>query len=518
MTYLLHRALAESAAARPGAPALCFRGAAITYGELAGRAGRVRAALGRLGAGPGDRVLVQLPKSPASAAAVFGVLAAGGVYVPVDATTPRPRLEQLAADSGAAAWIGAPGAPGPPGLPRLELAESGETAGEMAAAPDPPGAPPAAPERIDADLAALLYTSGSTGRPKGVMLTHRNILHFVDWARRCFALGPADRVTSHAPIHFDLSTFDLFATLAAGGTVVLVPDEAHVFPGQMVELLAAEAATVTYMVPSSLALLSQWGGLAPGSLPALRLVLFAGEVMPVKHLCTWLAAAPAARFFNLYGPTETNVCTFHEVDRAALAPDSPPLPIGAACANTEVFALDGDGRRVAEPGAEGELWVRGAGVARGYWRNPEATRAAFRPHPLEPDGGEVVYRTGDRVALAADGRTWLFLGRNDHMVKVRGHRVELGEVEACLHLHPAVAEAVVCAEGDEALGRSLVAFVAPAAGAVVEGEALLAHCRGRLPRYMVPDRLEVRGSLPRTATGKIDRRGLAGAAAGSTAR
>jgi amino acid adenylation domain-containing protein len=512
LTFLLHRALAEGASRHPAAAALRFRGATITYGELARRADRVRDALAQLGAVPGDRVLIQLPKSPASVAAVFGALAAGCVYVPVDARTPPARLEQLARDSEALAWIGGAGDPGQPGLARVELAESGELAestdlASPAATPTVAAAGAPGPEPIDADLAAILYTSGSSGRPKGVMLSHRNILHFVEWARDCFGLGPADRVTSHAPIHFDLSTFDLFATLAAGGTVVLVPDEAHALPSQMLELLAAEAVTVTYMVPSSLTLLALWGGLGERPLPDLRLVLFAGEVLPVKVFCQWRDAVPHARFFNLYGPTETNVCTFYEVPRAGLTLDSPPPPIGAACANTGVFVLDDEGRPVLHSGGEGELWVRGAGVARGYWHNPEATRERFRCHPLRPDSGEVVYRTGDLVTLDADGLSWRFLGRTDQMVKIRGHRIEPGEIEACLHQHPAVAEAVVLAEGED-LDRTMVAYVAPAAGATLDTREVLAHCRARLPRYMVPDRLEVRAALPKTATGKLDRRSL----------
>jgi amino acid adenylation domain-containing protein len=365
---------------------------------------------------------------------------------------------------------------------------------------------------VDTDLAYVLYTSGSTGEPKGVMISHRASLTFVTWSGDTFGLAPSDRVTSHAPLHFDLSIFDVYATIRAGGTVVLVPETVSVIPAQLAELLEQERITVTYLVPSVLALMAAYGSLPTRDLSSLRAVLFAGEVFPIRYLRQLVAAIPSASYHNLYGPTETNVCTWYSVRPADLRADrTEPVPIGVACDNVEVFAVDDRQRPVTAPGDQGELWVRGSGVASGYWGDDEKTAARFVRNPFRPHVWEIAYRTGDIVMLAEDGINWLYVGRRDHMVKSRGYRIELGEIEAAIYRHEAVREVAVAAVPDELMGNRIKAFVVPVAPGALTVRDLVSHCAGILPRYMVPDGIELCGALPRTSTGKVDRPALAAA-------
>jgi acyl-coenzyme A synthetase/AMP-(fatty) acid ligase len=341
------------------------------------------------------------------------------------------------------------------------------------------------------------------------MISHRTILTFIRWCGSTFGLRRGDRVTSHAPLHFDLSTFDLYVTLDAGATVVLVPDGLSVFPVRLVELLRDERITVAYLVPSIWSLMLTYGALERDSLPDLRLALFAGEVFPIKYLRDLVARLPAARYFNLYGPTETNVCTYYEVQPRDIAPEeSRPVPIGVACENTEIIVLDDDGQMVRTPGREGELWVRGSTVAAGYWGDPTGTAVRFVQNPFETRYPDIAYRTGDVVRLDEDGVDWRYVGRRDHMVKSRGYRIELGEIESTLYAHPDVEEAAAVAVPDELIGARIVAYVVASASAT-SPDVLLEHCRRTLPRYMLPDRIELCDRLPKTSTGKIDRPSLA---------
>jgi amino acid adenylation domain-containing protein len=361
---------------------------------------------------------------------------------------------------------------------------------------------------IEDDLAYILYTSGSTGKPKGVMLSHRNALTFVDWAVPALGLRPADRVAGVAELHFDLSTFDTFASVAAGATLVPLPADALLRPRAVTEWMAASRISVWYSTPSTLVLLLTHGELGSRPLPALRRLLFAGEVFPVKHLRSLAAALPGAELYNLYGPTETNVCSWHRLaDLPSGDGDGGALPIGRACANTELAALDEEGREAAD-GVEAELWVRGPSVMRGYWGDPERTQACLRLRRRSSGAEERWYRTGDFVVRDGAGR-YHFRGRRDHMVKVRGFRVELGEVESALYGHPGVGElAVVAARGDD--GCSLRAFVVPAGErAEVSAIALKRYLRARLPAYMVPAEVRCVAALPKTPSGKIDRVRLA---------
>jgi len=368
-------------------------------------------------------------------------------------------------------------------------------------------AEPLAEDRaIETDLAYILYTSGSTGTPKGVMISHRNSLTFVEWAAAAAGLSEQDRVCSPAPLHFDLSVFDIFAACQAAACLAVLPGGTATFPVSIARWLEAERISVWYSVPSVLTLLACYGSLGKFDLSGLRTVIFAGEVFPPRHLARLMAELPHSRYLNWYGPTETNVCTAFEVPAGGA--DAGPAPIGKAIANTEVFAVTSEGRRVSGPGEVGELYVRGPSLMRGYWGQPARTGEALVANPFRAGSGELVYRTGDLVTLEPTGN-YAYLGRRDTMVKVRGYRVELGEVEATLYRHPAIAEAAVLPVHDELLGSRLRAVVAADGAGTLTHQDVLDHCRQWLPGYMVPDIIEFREALPRTSTGKVDRAGLA---------
>jgi L-proline---[L-prolyl-carrier protein] ligase len=511
MAYLLQQLLATSADRYPDKPAVQARGRRLTYEELQTRSNQLAHLLREHGVRRGDRVGLFFPKAVESLVAMLGVLKAGAVYVPLDPHAPVRRVAAIAENCSLRALVTTaerlqslgPGAQG------LAVLVSGEPRGKdevpwTALDAFPRSAPPE--DGVEGDLAYILYTSGSTGQPKGVMITHRNALTFVDWCAAAFEIRSDDRLSNHAPLHFDLSVFDVYNALGAGATVSMIHEEIAVFPQRLAALIETQGLTVWYSVPSALVYLLLHGDLGAHDLDRLRLVLFAGEVFPMKYLRQLADLLPRAELYNLYGPTETNVCTYHRVDRWRL-PGQERLPIGRACANTETLALDADGRPVA-PGETGELYVRGPSVTPGYWGDPDKTSRALVPDRRQPHLGERLYRTGDLVTPDEHGE-YLFLGRRDSQVKSRGYRIELGDIEAALLAHSSVVEAAVVAVRDDELGSRLRAFVALKTGAALTAGALQAHCASLIPRYMVPETIELRPSLPRTSTGKIDRTRLA---------
>lgn len=512
MGVLLPDLLAAAADAHPDRPAIEDGPDVLSYSELEARALHLAEVLRESGSQPGDRIGLYLDKSTAAVIAIYGILKAGCVYVPLDVHAPTSRLAHILRDcdvrctvsaldkQGAWADLGAAG-----GIATWIAADA--TASQI---PDLPGPLVVAGAglasrlsdvdrtRSDSDTALILYTSGSTGRPKGVTLSHRNVMTFVAWAVRRFELTPIDRLSSHAPFHFDLSTFDLFGAASAASVVVLVPRESSVFPAQLARFISEKKLTTWYSVPSALTMLTLRGRLQTLDLHHLRTVLFAGEVFPKKHLRDCMSLLPQARFFNLYGPTETNVCTYYEVPDLD-DEDDRAVPIGKAIDDVEVFAVRGD--RIAEVGEEGELYVSGPSVMHGYWAKPEETSRVLVADP-RPEREGIAYRTGDLVSQEPDGH-FRFLGRRDSQVKTRGYRVELGEIEAVLNAHPGVVECAVVAVPDEIISNRLKAFIV--FEVPLSNAELSAFCADRLPRYMIPERFASVESLPKTSTGKTDR-------------
>jgi amino acid adenylation domain-containing protein len=491
----------------------------MTYAELEDGAKRVANLLADLGVRRGDRVGIYMDKSAEAIVAIYGVLAAGAAYVPLDPQAPTARLAYIARDADirvlvsgqekAPEWsaLVAQGAPlealvVPNASGAIEPPSGVKFYGAAAVA----GAALHDPDlgTVDSDLAYILYTSGSTGTPKGVMLTHRNCLAFVEWAAEEFALSHEDRLSSHAPLHFDLSTFDLFAAALAGAALVLVSPGVSVFPAEVIRFIERNEISVWYSVPSVLTLLVTRGGLEPGGLPQLRTILFAGEVFPTKHLRMLQRLLPHVRLANLYGPTETNVCTWWEVPPL---PDdlTDSIPIGKAIPNVDVFAVTEEGLP-ASVGETGELYVRGPTVMQGYLGDRDQTGARLVPHPFGGELDQLVYRTGDLVEEQDDGN-YRFIGRRDAQIKSRGYRIELGDIEAALHAHPAVVEAVVVAVPDELVTNRIKAYVV--SRDELSKRDLVGFCAARIPQYMIPEDVEFREALPKTSTGKVDRRALA---------
>lgn len=520
MVYLLHQILTESAALYPDKDALVCQGERMSYAELDLESSRLAQALAGLGVRRGDRVAIYLNRGISSIVAAFGVLKAGGTYVPIDPLCPAGRLgyimdrceirclltsrERLALIDQAF-----------PACPRLEmvlvmngLLPGGATFREaklldwkVLRETVPGDAPSLA--CINSDLAYILFTSGSTGNPKGVMISHLNALTFVDSAHDFFRVQSTDRFSNICPLHFDMSVFDLYVAIKAAATVVIIPESTSAFPGQLAEVIANNKITVWNSVPSALSLLASYKELESHDLSSLRLVFFAGEQFPLKYLRRLQQVLPGARFCNMYGQTEANSSTYYWVE--GLAPDdAAPLPIGRALPNFEVFALDQEGNRVTRPGQEGELYVRAASVASGYLGERERTARSFVTNPLRPEQNERVYRTGDLVHLDPEGN-YLFLGRKDQMIKSRGYRIEIGEIESVLCSHPEIESAVVIPIPDELIGNRISVLVVPSASASLEMASVVKYCSSRLPKYMVPEVIEFRDFLPTTSSGKIDR-------------
>ncbi|GJG89259.1 hypothetical protein tb265_44400 [Gemmatimonadetes bacterium T265] len=481
--------VAAQAARTPAAIALVHGTTEVRYDDLDGRANRLAHGLRALGVGPEVRVGVCLTRTPALVVALLAVLKAGGAYVPLDPTYPADRLAFMLEDSGAPvvvteeAFAGAVAGDGRR-LIVVDRAADREALGRMPAGPVTP-APRAA------DLAYLIYTSGSTGRPKGVMIEHRSAVAFVAWAHGVFTPAELAGVLAGTSVCFDLSVFELFVTLAAGGSVILA-DNALALP----DLPAAGRVTLVNTVPSAMAELVRAGALPP----SVRTVNLAGEPLHTALVDRIYALGTVERVYDLYGPSEDTTYSTYTLRRPGAR-----ATIGRPVANTRAYVLDPLDQPV-PVGAPGELYLGGAGLARGYHARPELTAERFVPDPFDGPSDARLYRTGDRVRWLADG-TLEYLGRLDFQVKVRGFRVEPGEIEARLLAHPRVRDAVVVARDDAGERRLAAYLVATDDGPVSAGE-LRDHLLAMLPDYMVPAAFVWLAALPRSSNGKVDRRAL----------
>lgn len=519
MAYILQQLLQKSAARYPEKTAVWARGRGITYRELDERSNQVAQLLQQHGVKKGDRVGLYFPKSVESVISMFGVLKAGGVYVPLDPAAPADRVRYIIGNCGIRVLItndekrrGLDAAT-LAGLelslltdPELKSSNGGKLVPWSILAEFPAADCPRV-TLTETDLAYILYTSGSTGRPKGVMLSHQNALTFVEWCAATFQITSEDKLSNHAPLHFDLSVFDVYNTIEAGATVYLVTEEIALFPVTLAKFIESKGITVWYSVPSALILLLLHAKLQREKLSRLRTVLFAGEVFPMKYLRQLAELLPGVDLYNLYGPTETNVCTYYKVESSRL--DSmDKLPIGIACENTEVFAVNDHDEIVTRPNESGELYVRGPAVTYGYWADAEKTAKMVVPNRFQKHFQENVYRTGDLVTLAEDGN-YYFMGRRDSMIKSRGYRIELGEIESALLSHPQVKEAAAIAIPDDVVGNRIKAVVSTHDPRQLQPVELQTYCAAKIPKYMIPEMIEFMEDLPKTSTGKIDRVRLA---------
>ena len=504
----LDHLLADSAAQRPGHTAVVHPGVGqATYAELATLSGELAARLAAAGVRANDRVGICAPKSIGTVAAIFASLASDACHVPVDPGAPAQRSAYIFSDCGVRAVL--VHQPLIAGL-EAELSKLGVVVArsEPVATPDYAGveltllvleADQALPAEVaDENLAYILYTSGSTGKPKGVIHSHATALGFIDWCSAEFQPGGEDRFSSHAPFHFDLSIFDLYVSIKHGATLVLIGEEEGKQPMGLASLIEQEGITVWYSTPSILRLLVEYGKLETLDCSGLRLVLYAGEVFPLKHLQSLYQQLPHPQYYNLYGPTETNVCTYHHVPTPIPNDETLPGQIGSVCSGDRARVVGEDGVDV-PPGSEGELWIAGDSVHLGYWNLPEKNREVFD----RDSEGNQWYKTGDLVVQRPAG-DFLFMGRRDRMVKRRGFRVELGEIETTLYQHPEVAEAAVVALPDENSGVQLRAFVQWGGEAAPSVLVMKRYASENLLNYMVPDRFVFLDDLPKTSTDKID--------------
>ena len=516
MEYLLYQPLDRHAVATPERTAFRCGSAALTYDQLSRRTNQLAHLLRAAGVERGDRVGIYLPRSLETAVAVHGIFKAGAAYVPLDPDAPVARTRRLIEDCGIRVVCTAPA------LRRnfSELFRQPSTVttviGALAATRGayawsdledyPPTPPPC--RTLGDDLAYIIYTSGSTGEPKGIMHTHASGLAYARLSAALYGVRADDVIGNHCALHYDISTFGYFTGPLAGATTVIVTDAHTKFPTSLLSLMEQERLTIWYSVPLALLQILRSPTLADRDLSALRWVLFGGEVFAPRHLRTLLAHAPNARASNVYGPAEVNQCTYHHF-AAAPAGDA-PLPLGRAWGDTELLIVDPEDRAVAE-GEIGELLVRSGTRMRGYWNRPDLTARGYYLRERTPGHPDVFYRTGDLVYADAEGLLW-FMGRKDRQVKVRGHRVELEEVESVLAAQPGVAEAAVYVRETGDNEKIIEALVVPQTAGGVDPRRCLAALADRLPTHAVPAALTFVEALPRTDAGKVDRRAIRAAA------
>ena len=523
MTALLQQWVTEQAERRPDATAVVMDGARMTYEELEASSNRLARTLKAAGCQQGDRVALLLAKSPLAIVSMVGTLKADCTYVPLDASSPAPRVAKIVESaeprvilaearaasllstllsnarlrrSTAVGWMDRDRTRGEAFTPSFSLEDVMRAPGDPLDYRNSPAHP-----------AHILFTSGSTGTPKGVVIPHRNVIHFVEWARRYFNLGPTDRVSGHPPLHFDLSTFDVFGTFASGAQLHLVPPEINLLPNALAEFIRHAELTQWFSVPSLLSYMAKFDVVRFNDFPALRRLLWCGEVFPTPALRYWMARLPHATFTNLYGPTETTIASSYYAVPACPEHDGVAIPIGTPCEGEELLVLS-DTLRPVSPGEVGDLYIRGVGLSPGYWRDPDKTRAAFVPNPMSPDSADRLYRTGDLAKIGADGLVY-FLGRADSQIKSRGYRIELGEIETALNSMSFLQEcAVVAIPTDGFEGTVICCAYVPRPAVAITPAEIRKELAKVLPAPMLPSRWMAFERLPRNANGKFDRRQL----------
>ena len=510
--------LRTQAEQRPEATAIVFHGRPTSYGALDQASNRLARALRAAGCERGDRVALLLPKSPAALIAMFGVLKADCVYVPIDTSSPAARIERiiqtcecrcLLAEQSTAGLVNQLAATGIASSTRVVWMDSGANV---------PGVKsqffwddvetlcgaPLDSHNGDTDPAHILFTSGSTGIPKGVVITHSNVIHFVQWAVRYFGMGPDDRISGHPPLHFDLSTFDIYGTIAAGAEIHLLPPEVSLLPHRLADFIRDSELTQWFSVPSALLPIAKFDVLRPNDFPALRRLLWCGEKFPVPALRYWMRRLPRASFVNLYGPTEATIASsYYRVPRCP-EDDHDEIPIGGPCDGERLLVLD-NRLSPATRGEIGDLYISGVGLSPGYWKDPVKTAEVFLANPHSSNPSDRIYKTGDLAKIGRDGLIYL-LGRSDSQIKSRGYRIELGEIEAALHAIPELQDAAVVALDFEGAGSKAIccAYVPPRSEEWTPA-ALKVRLAGVLPRYMIPERWMILDRMPHNGNGKADR-------------
>ena len=517
MTQLLQNWVRVQAERRPDAVAVVMDGTTLTYRQLEEATNRLARLLKASGCSRGDRVCFAIPKSPTAIVAILGILKADCVHVPIDTASPAPRVAKVlkASDPRFILGMGASGSL----LDELfcdEVLRRSIRVGWMEKSAqgrsfepaftwsdvDSFSSQPLDYENASNDPAHILFTSGSTGEPKGVVITHANVIHFVEWATRYFGMTNSDRVSGHPPLHFDLATFDVFGAFAAGAQLHLVPPDLSLLPNKLADFIRNSELTQWFSVPSVLNYMAKFDVVRSNDFPALKRLLWCGEVFPTPALAYWMGRLPKVAFTNLYGPTEATIASsYYTVPSCPI--DDLPIPIGTACDGEELLVLDSE-LHPAAAGEVGDLYIGGIGLSPGYWRNPEQTNLAF----VTDGAGNRIYRTGDLARIGNDGLVY-FVGRADTQIKSRGYRIELGEIEVALNAFRELKESAVVAIPTEGFENNLMCCAYVIQDNVrISASELRQNLSAVLPTYMLPSRWMAFAQLPKNANGKTDRRKL----------
>jgi amino acid adenylation domain-containing protein len=516
---LIHEYVTRQAERRPDATALVMDDERLTYGQLEEESNRLARLLAENGCVRGDRVVIFQPKRPIAVVSMLATLKADCAYVPIDVASPAPRVAMILeaaepravlVDASAAELLDATLAEttqapvvGSVGDERL----AGDRFESAFARPDWAGydASPVETANRPDDPAHLLFTSGSTGTPKGVVIKHENVVTFVEWATTHFGTKEGDRISGHPPLHFDLSTFDIYGTFLAGAELHLVSSSLNLIPQKLADFIRRSELTQWFAVPSIFSFMAKFDVVEQGDFPTVERILWCGEVLPTPILVHWMKRVPHARYTNLYGPTEATIASSYYDVPELPASETEPIPIGVACDGEELLVLDSELKEV-QPGEIGDLYIAGVGLSPGYWRDDEKTAAAFLPDPRDPS--RRVYKTGDLARMTPDG-IFHFLGRADSQIKSRGYRIELGEIETALGSLTDLAEyAVVGVDVGGFEGTAICCAYSPAGGGEVQPAEVRKRLQALLPTYMLPSRWHVLDVLPKNVNGKIDRRKL----------
>ena len=512
--------LTRAAERDPDRLALVMGNDRLSYSELEAMTNRLARLLRAHGCRAGSRVCVVAAKTPWTIAGLLAVLKAGGMYVPVDSTSPAARVARIFAAAQPCLVLADPSASRllddligngdlststPIGV--LDVATQGTRWESAFTRADAAGLSAEPLERSGgpSEIAQLLFTSGSTGVPKGVMITHANVTAFVEWAVGYFGFRSTDRISGHPPLHFDLSTFDIYGALAAGAELHLVPDGLSINPVGLAALIRNQGLTQWFSVPSVLTYMAKFDVIAQDDFPALKRLLWCGEVLPTPVLVHWMRRLPQVRFTNLYGPTEATIASSFYTVPACPRDETQPVPIGMPCSGEELLVLDQSLRSVPH-GEIGDLYIAGAGLSPGYWRDEDKTAAAFLPDPRSPGFPARIYRTGD-LARVGDDQLVYFLGRTDSQIKSRGYRIELGEIEAAVNAIPGVRECAVVGIATGGFeGITICCAFSPLDGVELSPPGLRQQLTRLLPAYMLPTRWMGLATLPKNVNGKIDRK------------
>ncbi len=519
---LLHERVSAACEAWATETAVVMGSQRLSYEELEQASNRLARMLIAQGVKPGERVCLLQPKTPAAIVSMLATLKTGGVYVPIDVASPAARVQMildsakpcavLACEAAGAltqsllvggARLGSVQARAKLGSVEGALERAAFQPADTQALDDGPLARVASAARDSAHAPAhILFTSGSTGTPKGVVITHAMVAAFLDWALPYFGHRPGDRISGHPPLHFDLSTFDIYGTLSSGGELHLVGPDV-MLPAQLARFIREAELTQWFSVPSTFAYMVRGNAIGQDDFPSLERILWCGEVLPPAVLLHWMKRVPRPSYTNLYGPTEATIASsFHTVDEPPRDTNA-PIPIGRPCTGEDIVVLDEQLAAVA-PGEIGELYIEGAGLSPGYWQDEQKTRAAFL---TDPRSGRRRYRTGDLARYDEDG-VLHYVGRADSQIKSRGYRIELGEIETALSAVAGVAECAVVAVPSEGFEGTAIccAWTAQVDADDLDPPKLRKALTEKLPSYMLPARWLRYEQLPKNVSGKIDRR------------